>query len=171
MNKRVSESPSMETLALQNTHVKLLAFDLLSLTQTRFPTWSSSDPVSFSRRGIHISRVEALGIVVSRDLKPDKFLKFSIDDGTGVIQCILWLNQSSSPYFSRRCPSDVRLIAQMANMFSSRVQLGVTVRVRGKLVGFRGSVQVTVDDVVVEPDPNSEILHWLDCVRLARKHY
>ncbi|GAB4841633.1 hypothetical protein Ancab_022347 [Ancistrocladus abbreviatus] len=161
----------MDSQCLQNTHVKLLAFDILSLTQTRSLPSSSSDSITFSRKGIQISRVEALGVVVSRELKPDKFLRFSIDDATGCIQCVLWLNQLNSPYFSRRCPSDVRLIAQMASIFSTRVQLGLLVRVRGRVSGFRGLLQITVDDVVVEKDPNSEILHWLDCIKMARKHY
>ncbi|GMH30981.1 hypothetical protein Nepgr_032824 [Nepenthes gracilis] len=161
----------MESHSLRDTHVKLLAFDLLSLTRTPSLSSSSFDPFSFSRKGIQISRVEALGVVVTRELKPDKFLKFSIDDGTGCIQCVLWLNQLNSPYFSRRCPSDVRLIAQMALIFSTRVQLGLVVRVRGRIAGFRGLVQITVEDVVVERDPNSEILHWLDCMKLAHQHY
>ncbi|GAB2227360.1 hypothetical protein Droror1_Dr00009179 [Drosera rotundifolia] len=159
----------MEKLSLQNTHVKLLPFDLLSLTQTRIP--ASSDPITFTRNGVPITRVETLGLVVSRDLKPDKFLKFFLDDGTGMTPCILWLNHTTSQYFSRRCLSDVRLIARMATMLSNRVQLGVTVRVRGKVASFRGAIQVTVEDVVVERDPYAEILHWVDCVRLATKCY
>ncbi|KAK9747729.1 hypothetical protein RND81_02G011900 [Saponaria officinalis] len=156
--------------SLQNINVKLLAFDITSLTHTTIP--SSPDPTTFYfRKGVRISRVEVAGIVVTRDLKPDKFIRFSIDDGTGCVQCIMWLNQMTSAYFSRRCPSDVRCIAQMANLFSSRVQLGEFVRVRGRVSGFRGLVQVTVDDVVAEVDPNSDVLHWLDCVNLARKRY
>lgn len=59
----------------------------------------------------------------------------------------------------------------MANVHSTRVQLGVSARVRGRVSGFRGSVQVTVDDVVEERDPNYETLHLLDCINLARKRY
>ncbi|KAA8543273.1 hypothetical protein F0562_021232 [Nyssa sinensis] len=114
-----------------------------------------------------LSRAEALGVVASRELKPDKFLKFIIDDGTGCITCILWLNQLHSPYFSRRNPSDVRLIANMATSFASQIQLGVVVRVRGRITAYRGPLQITVSDVVVERDPNVEILHWLECIKLA----
>lgn len=159
----------MSSNSLYNVHVKLLAFDLNSLTQSH--SLSSSDPISFYRKGVQVSRVEVLGVVVTRDLKPGKFLRFSIDDGTGCIQCILWLNQLTSPYFSRRCPSDVQAIAQMGLVHSDRVQLGHVARARGRITSFRGSVQITVDDVVVERDPNSEILHWLQCVSLARKRY
>uniref|UniRef100_A0A803LFN7 CST complex subunit STN1 n=1 Tax=Chenopodium quinoa TaxID=63459 RepID=A0A803LFN7_CHEQI len=135
--KPANYEPSINPNSLNNINVKLLAFDLNSLTQSHSLSSSSSrDSIVFYRKGIPISRVEVFGVVVTRDLKPDKFLRFSIDDGTGCVQCILWLNQMTSSYFSRRCPSDI-----------------------------------TVDDVVVERDPNYQILHWLDCVKLARKRY
>ncbi|XP_021770323.1 CST complex subunit STN1-like [Chenopodium quinoa] len=170
--KPANYEPSINPNSLNNINVKLLAFDLNSLTQSHSLSSSSSrDSIVFYRKGIPISRVEVFGVVVTRDLKPDKFLRFSIDDGTGCVQCILWLNQMTSSYFSRRCPSDVHSIAQMANIHSSRVQIGFDARVRGRVSGFRGSVQITVDDVVVERDPNYQILHWLDCVKLARKRY
>ncbi|THG06305.1 hypothetical protein TEA_010061 [Camellia sinensis var. sinensis] len=131
------------------------------------------DPTSFSRKPspLFFSRAETLGVVTTRELKPNRFLKFTIDDGTGCIPCILWLNHLTSPYFSRRSPPDVRLIASVAARFASQIQLGVVARVRGKITAYRGSVQITVSDIVVERDPNVEILHWLDCVKLARKCY
>ncbi|KAF3436266.1 hypothetical protein FNV43_RR23358 [Rhamnella rubrinervis] len=158
-------------LQLYNTHVKLLAFDLLSLTQNPSASNSSSDPISFSRNGTLLSRLETVGIVTSRELKPNKFLKFIVDDGTGCISCVLWLNHYNSPYFSRRNPSDVRLIASAADRFASEVKLGLVARVRGRITSYRGALQITVSDVVVERDPNAEILHWLDCLRLARQCY
>ncbi|XP_071920384.1 CST complex subunit STN1-like [Coffea arabica] len=145
--------------ALYNTHVKLLAFDFLKLTP------SPTDPSSFFRRGKRLSRAETVGIVVTRDLKPGKFVKFTIDDGSGCISCVLWLNQLNSSYFSRRNPSDVRLIAQAATDFASDLQLGVLARVRGRITDYRGALQISVSDVVVERDPNMQILHWLDCMR------
>ncbi|KAF6144621.1 hypothetical protein GIB67_006113 [Kingdonia uniflora] len=151
---------------MQTSHVKLLAFDFLSLTQT--PT---SDPNLFFRKNRPVSRVETLGIVVSRDLIPDKFLRFVIDDGTGCIPCIIWLNHFNSPYFARKNPSDVRVMADIANNQAMQIQLGVLARVRGKVTVFRGVLQITVLDAVVERDPNMEILHWLDCVKLARQCY
>ncbi|KAE9460688.1 hypothetical protein C3L33_07475, partial [Rhododendron williamsianum] len=138
--------------ALYNTHVKLLAIDFLSLTPT------PSDPLTFTLSStlLLLTRAETLGVVTTRELKPDRFLKFSVDDGTGIIPCILWLNHLTSPYFSRRSPSDVRLIADAAAQFASRVQLGAVLRVRGRITGYRGSVQITVSDVVAERDPNAE---------------
>ncbi|KAJ0454375.1 putative replication factor A protein [Helianthus annuus] len=144
--------PPMQSL--HDTHVKLLAFDILSLIP------SSSHPNTVIRKGTHIlSRAETLDIVTFWEHKSDRFLKFTIDDGTGCIPCVIWLNQLTSPYFSRQCPPDVRRIAEVAKSFATVVQIGVLVRVRGKVGVYRGNVQLTVADVVVERDPNAEIVH------------
>ncbi|EEF37588.1 CST complex subunit STN1 [Ricinus communis] len=153
----------------QNIHVKLLALDLVSLTQT--PPFSPSDPISFSHANKSFSRAEILGIVTSCEHKPHKFLKFTIDDGTGCVSCILWLNQLTSPYFSRRSTPAVRLIASTATHFASLIKIGVVARVRGRITSYRGTVQITASDVVIERDPNAEIFHWLQCVKLARSCY
>ncbi|KAL9239688.1 hypothetical protein vseg_013987 [Gypsophila vaccaria] len=155
---------------LQNIHVKLLAFDVAALTHKTIPT--TPDPTTFFyRKGLRITHLEVAGVVVTRDHIPDKFIRFSVDDGTGCVQCIMWLNQTRPAHFPRQCTSTVRCNAQMTSLFLSRVELGAFVRVRGRLGGFRGLVQVTVDDVVAEVDPNSDVLHWLDCVNLGRKCY
>ncbi|XP_042486887.1 CST complex subunit STN1 [Macadamia integrifolia] len=156
---------------MQSTYVKLLAFDLLSLSLKSSLSSSSSDPICFYRKGRPVLRTETLGVVVSRELKCNKFLKFLVDDGTGCIPCILWLNHHQSPYFSRHNPSDVKLLAEMAAKHASDVQLGVLVRVRGRITAYRGNLQITVSDVFIERDPNAEILHWLDCMKLASKCY
>ncbi|XP_030462255.2 CST complex subunit STN1 [Syzygium oleosum] len=151
--------------SLSLVHVKLLAFDLLSLAQ------SPTNPPTFSRDGASLSRAEALGVVVSREHKPDRFLKFAVDDGTGCVPCVLWLNHATSPYFARQRPQGVRLIADMANGQASLVKLGSVARVRGRITSYRGAVQITVSSVAAERDPNAEVLHWLDCLKLARRVY
>lgn len=132
-------------------HAKLLAFDLLSISHHRF------------------SRAETLGVITSRELKPNHFLKFTVDDGTGCIPCILWLNHLSSSYFSNR--SNVQLASEFANSSASQVKIGALARVRGRITRYRGVVQITVSDVAIERDPNAEILHWLDCMKLGRTVY
>lgn len=158
-----------QRLSLYHTHIKLLGFDLNSLNQNS--SSSSSDAVSFSRNGYAVSCTEIVGVVVSRDLKPNRFLKFSVDDGTACVGCILWLNHLTSPYFASRHQPDVRIMGNMATHFASQIRVGIVVRVRGKFSSYRGVVQITVSDVVVEDDPNAEILHWLDSMRLALKCY
>ncbi|KAJ8513639.1 hypothetical protein OPV22_004073 [Ensete ventricosum] len=140
-------------------HVKLLAADLLSLA-----VHHASRPPSFTRKGKPVSRAEAVGVVVSRERK-HKYLSFLLDDGSGCIPCILWLNDRSDR------ERDLGVAAEMAREEAAAVQLGKLVRVRGRITAYRGVVQITVGDVVVERDPNAEVLHWLDCVRLAKCCY
>ncbi|CAL9758212.1 unnamed protein product [Musa acuminata subsp. burmannicoides] len=125
-------------------HVKLLAADLLSLA-----VHHASRPPSFTRKGKPVSRAEAVGVVVSRERK-DKYLSFLVDDGSGCIPCILWLNHQSDRQ------RDLGVAAEMAREEAAAVQLGKLVRVRGRITAYRGVVQITVGDVVVERDPNSE---------------
>ncbi|KAM0954153.1 putative replication factor A protein [Dioscorea sansibarensis] len=143
-----------------SVHVKLLAVDLLSLNV------QSHGPLMFTHKSRPIARAETLGVVVSRECK-DKFLKFLVDDGTGCIPCILWLNHQS---FARRShPVDLELKARMALVYAEKIQLGLLVRVRGRITIYMGVIQITVADVVVERDPNMELLHWLDCIRMSRR--
>lgn len=138
-------------------HVKLLAAELRSLTI--YPTI----PPSFSRplSRSSISRAEILGIVVSLESK-SKFLKFLLDDGTGCVPCILWLNH---PHM----PSDQNLTVEFTGCHARMVRLGEQLRVRGRITVYRGELQITVRDVLVERDPNMETLHRLDCVRIAQQ--
>lgn len=120
--------------SLSLVHVKLLAFDLLSLAQ------SPPDTPTFSRNGVSLSQAEVLGVVIYREHKPGHFLKFVVDDGTGCIPCILWLNHAASPYFAHQRPQGVRLIANVANGQASLVKLGAVTRVHGRITRYRGVV-------------------------------
>ncbi|MQM21064.1 hypothetical protein Taro_054095 [Colocasia esculenta] len=172
--------------AIQSSHAKLLARDLLALT-ARPSCSSSSDPLTFSTRGGRpVSRAEAVGVVVTRDRR-DKFLRFLLDDGTGCVPCILWLNYhhllrlpaegaAAAPapiprHLVGRSPSEIEMLGRVAEGHAERALLGALVRVRGRVTAYRGAVQLTVDGVAVERDPNAEALHWLQCFRLARRCY
>ncbi|CAL0318592.1 unnamed protein product [Lupinus luteus] len=137
------------------------------------PPWEIPEKVlRYLSLSIHLSRAETLGTVTLRDHRPNAFLRFAIDDGTGCVPCILWLNQISSPYLARRrSPQDVRLIADLAARAAAVVKIGVVARVRGRISRYRGGVQITVSDVMIERDPNAEVLHWIECVNLARNCY
>ena len=149
---------------LHLVHIKILAADLLSLTVQQ------TSPPSFLRHGRTVARAELVGIVVSRDRR-EKFLRFLIDDGTGCVPCILWLNHQYLNANTSSGPSDSDPTAEMALNMSEEVHLGTLVRVRGKIVMYRGVIQISVRDVVLEKDPNAEVLHWLQCVYLAKECY
>ncbi|KAI5002163.1 hypothetical protein ZWY2020_026813 [Hordeum vulgare] len=49
----------------------------------------------------------------------------------------------------------------MASKMSEVVRLGTLLRVRGRIAMYRGAIQIAARDVVLEEDPNVEVLHWL----------
>lgn len=140
-------------------HIKLLAAELRSLTIYNTTPPSFSRPLSRSS----ISHAEILGIVVSVESKP-KFLKFLLDDGTGCIPCILWLNHRHVPSTSNQ-----NLMVEFTGRHARMVKLGEQLRVRGRITVYRGELQITVRDVLVERDPNMETFHRLDCIRIAQQ--
>ncbi|XP_062215523.1 CST complex subunit STN1-like [Phragmites australis] len=150
--------------SLHLVHIKILAADLLSLTVRH------TSPPSFLRCGRTVARAELVGVVVSCDRR-DKFLRFLVDDGTGCVPCVLWLNHQylNANNSSRALESDPT--AEMALKMSEEVRLGTLLRVRGRIVMYRGAIQIAVRDVVLEKDPNVEVLHWLQCVRMAKECY
>ncbi|WMV19766.1 hypothetical protein MTR67_013151 [Solanum verrucosum] len=85
----------MDVLLFVNTHIKSLAFDFLTLKLI------PHESTIFSHKGRHLSRTETMGIVLSIDFKPNRFIKFNIDDCTNCIPCI-WINQETSSHFSHQ---------------------------------------------------------------------
>ncbi|KAL0697397.1 hypothetical protein Bca4012_053519 [Brassica carinata] len=151
--------------SLQNAHAKLMSRDIHRLTP------SPTEANCFSVGGISwVSRVETVGTIVSRDMTP-MFLKFSLDDGTGCVTCILWLNQLTSPYYNRFNSSTILLHSRTARRQARDIRIGAVARVRGRVGLYREVMQITTTNVIIERDPNAEILHWLECVRLGRSCY
>lgn len=151
--------------SLHLVYVKLLAADLLSLASRH------TSPPSFARCGRTVTRAEIVGVVVSRDRR-EKFLRFLVDDGTGCVPCVLWLNHhylSAASSSSRASDSDPT--AEMALRMSEVVSLGTLLRVRGRIVLYHGAIQIAVRDVVLEKDPNVEVMHWLQCICMAKECY
>ncbi|KAG0472140.1 hypothetical protein HPP92_016686 [Vanilla planifolia] len=149
---------------MRTAYVKLLAGDFLALTI------SPLAPYSFSRRGRPVSRAEAVGVVVSLDRRP-KLLHFLLDDGSGCVPCVIWLNDHLLPRSSSVASAARDLEVATVLEHAGKVRLGELVRVRGRVTVFRGELQITAKDVLVERDPNAEILHWLRCIKLARDCY
>ncbi|KAJ1769872.1 hypothetical protein IW140_003963 [Coemansia sp. RSA 1813] len=101
----------------------------------------------------HVARaVEVVGVVVSADTRSPKMTMYNVDDGTGVILCVVF----STP--EEQADPDTRTI----------YQLGTTVRVEGRLSTFRDERQLVVRNVRAV-DPNEEALGWLERLQL-RKH-
>jgi hypothetical protein len=52
-----------------------------------------------------------------------------------------------------------------------QVKLGQLLRVQGRLTVFNNQIQITVSSLQGERDPNAEVLHWMECMRLASHCY
>ncbi|KAJ7517439.1 hypothetical protein O6H91_21G024600 [Diphasiastrum complanatum] len=143
------------------SHVKLLAFDLLCIEQVPHL------PEFYVRKGRPVQKVEIMGVVVSMDQRT-QFLHFGLDDGTGCIPCILWMNDFR---WGKRGTGDAISRRAMIEAYATHVKLGRLLRVQGKVSTYKEKLQLTVLSVQEEMDANAETLHWLDCVRLAVKCY
>ncbi|KAG6557908.1 hypothetical protein Mapa_000086 [Marchantia paleacea] len=97
--------------------------------------------------------------------------EFAVDDGTGCVPCILWTNHYKSTYFAHWKESDLELQAGIADTQAKTVKLGCLLRVMGRLSGFRSQIQITVLSTLEEKDPNAEVFHWLQCMKLALSCY
>lgn len=145
-------------------HVRLLAFDLLALRPVPHM------PGYFLRRGRSVRQVEVMGIVVTVDRK-ERYLRFTLDDGTGCVPCIFWTNYASFPATSPAKGLELRSRQEMAIATTAKVKLGDLLRVQGRLNTYTNQIQVTVASLRTEKDPNAEVLHWVECMRLAKCCY
>lgn len=145
-------------------HVRLLGFELLALRPV--PHMQGS----FSRKGRPVRKVEIMGIVVTVDRK-ERYLRFTLDDGTGCVPCILWTNHASFTATSAVKGLELQSRQELANGTALKVKLGEILRVQGRLSTFADQIQVTVSSLQAEQDPNAEMLHWMECMRLAKCCY
>jgi len=128
-------------------HVRLLARDFLKISP------NEEFPGVFRSKGREIRRVELQGICVEMQLV-DRYdqLKFTLDDGSGCVPCLLWLKDLREDGTS------------FAGLRTDEIALGRMLRVRGRPVIYRGNHQLTVSSVQEECDPNKEALYWLDAM-------
>jgi len=145
-------------------HVRLLAFDLLSLRPV--PNLQGS----YARKGRPVRKVEIMGIVVTVDQK-ERYTRFTLDDGTGCVSCILWTNHSSFAATSAAKGLELQVWQELATGTARQVKLGEVLRVQGRLSNYANQIQLTVLSLQTEQDPNAEALHWAECMQLARCCY
>lgn len=135
-----------------SAHVKVLAAHLHQLEEADPQTgrgkalWLGNHP---------IRRLDVVGVVVeSREF--GKGLEFKLDDGTGLIKCVLW---DEAELESRR------------TRFGAAMRLGATLRVLGtpardrhaardQQPGLRPPRQIAVESFSVDDDPAAQCGHW-----------
>eukprot|EP00697_Spironema_sp_BW2_P015480 gnl/Spiro4/6346_TR3271_c0_g2_i1.p1 gnl/Spiro4/6346_TR3271_c0_g2~~gnl/Spiro4/6346_TR3271_c0_g2_i1.p1 ORF type:complete len:171 (+),score=50.04 gnl/Spiro4/6346_TR3271_c0_g2_i1:76-513(+) len=115
----------------------------------------SNDDKMFFLGDVPVTHAEIVGVVVSVVVK-DSFFKFAVDDGTGVVMCIVWLNDAKHAHSSTSAPP-----------------LGALVSVCGKVKISRycSRRELSVDTVALLDDPDAESLFWLETLQMHRAVY
>lgn len=125
-------------------HVKLFVGDARKLM--RYPHTAGA----FRAHSHPLSRVEIVGCVVELVSKATREI-FVVDDGTGVIMCCRPVSAGGGA--------------------AGGPSLGDLVRVRGSMGEFRGNREIHITDLSRVRDPNAEMLHWVQAVKLDRSVY
>ena len=118
-----------------------------------------------------ISKVEAVGVVIFQK-RSAKVLKFAIDDGTGVVSCLVFMNQKSE---------------KILDEYDSLTKLGKNVKIRGKLQRMSDEYvnrdifarvepskehrEIVVENILEIKTPNEELYMWSEMVRLSKFEY
>ncbi|OBZ89531.1 CST complex subunit STN1 [Choanephora cucurbitarum] len=129
------------------THAKLIIRDVLVLNK------SENTPIDlYDYCGHRIKFVEICGIIVAVEFSSTSYRYtgvFLLDDGTGTIECVLWLNSmkldNNRPF-----------------------ELGTTIRIMGKISTVRDEKQITVYDLYPTHDPHLEVTHFLQAIQLKK---
>lgn len=108
---------------------------------------------------IPTSTVEIAGVVTSIHSRTEKVL-YSVDDGTGVIPCLLWRKRDLST--KEYCQEDSG---------SYGILLGQFVVVQGWVGSYRNVRQINSQSILVNEDPNAESLFWLRTIQLDQDVY
>ena len=141
---------------LSNCHLKLLIGHIHRLSLY------NNEAATNSLFGHFVTKVEIVGIIIS--VKQRKSLReYSIDDGSGIIPCIQWEENYQN---NNNNTGDNQLGENLSKCFS----LGSLVRIHGVLTSYRSVKQVTVETIRCEFDPNVELLHSVDCMKLWKEY-
>ena len=151
------------------SHVKLLVRDIHALGT--FPGIADSHMLG----GHPLSRVEVVGTVVSVERKA-RFTRYRLDDGTGLIALIRWINPdtpiAAAASFSS---SSAAMRGEEAERLTC-VSHGDLVRVHGRIKLHDGwddepQREVVISRMSVLRDPLDECTHWLEAAHLSRRYY
>lgn len=106
---------------------------------------SSDDKSSLVVDGVDVNNVTIVGTVSNKAVKMTD-VTFTVDDGTGRIECHRWMNEAI----------DAREMEQIED--------GIYVRVHGHLKGFQGKKQLVVFSVRPVTNFNEIAFHFIECV-------
>lgn len=107
---------------------------------------SASEKSSFVINGVEVTNVTLVGMVFDKDDKKFTEVSFTLDDGTGRIECRRWVNEAFET-------NEMEII-----------QDGMYVRLNGHLKSFQGKKQLVVFSVRPLTNFDEVTFHYIECV-------
>ncbi|XP_070205025.1 CST complex subunit STN1-like [Littorina saxatilis] len=154
-----------------NTFNKLYVADILSLKP--YPSY----PGAFAYKNHPIYKVDVMGVVVRKDDRQKLFL-YSVDDGTGVVNCCCWKyhfwnndEQGNTAGFSPELCSLLESLEKERKEEVGAYELGDLVHVRGKLKLFRDMMEIVAHYHCKIDNPQSQVTRMLELPNLYRQCY
>jgi hypothetical protein len=137
--------------------------------------WSSGG----NEQLVPLSKCLIVGTIVNATMRSDESMAYVMDDGTGLIDCVLWSNNASNDMYSLPCLMKEDSHAEESNI---PFRLGDLVRVFGKIncLGKQANdriireIQASLMERVESPSSSSVLLgnsysldaearHWMQC--------
>jgi hypothetical protein len=109
-----------------------------------------------------IRRVDICGFVVERRTRKDSKVIFTLDDGSGCIECVVWTQDTDGASNGSAELFGIAGTADGAAVMVKGIRVGTLARVQGKIRDWEGHRQINAIGVQVDLDPNQELLFWLD---------
>lgn len=109
-----------------------------------------------------IRRVDICGFVVERRTRKDSKVIFTLDDGSGCIECVVWTQDADGASHGSAELFGIAGTADGAAVMVKDIRVGTLARVQGKIRDWEGHRQINAIGVQVDLDPNQELLFWLD---------
>lgn len=75
----------------------------------------------------------------------EQFTRLILDDGTGVVRCVLWTNKDGK------------------NRDFQHISLGDFIEVRGRVEWRDKTPLINVESFEISSDPHAEVLWWAEC--------
>ena len=111
-----------------------------------------------------VRRVEICGFVVERRVRKDSKIIFTVDDGSGCVECVVW-TQDGGVSGEQLEMFGIGSTPDGAVTVAKEIRVGTLACVQGRIRDWQGRRQINVDALQPDLDPNEELLFWLDASR------
>jgi len=148
-------------------HVKLAVAEVVGDNPALVPAEGTNGAVHFYRNR-PTRKCEMMGHVVTLNVRDNKTF-FTLDDGTGCIECVVWMNSAGDDGGGTMTAGGGAIAVGDFSIDRTGLRLGALVRVQGRVSEYRDRKQLVVNAVRRCVDANAESLFWLDHARSARE--